>query len=334
MARALPEPRDVTLGYLYALAAALLFGANGSLTKVVLDSGISGTQVTQFRVLGMCVVSGLVLLAVDRSAFRITWRQFGVMVVLGVVGVALLQATYAYAVHLLPVGIALLLEYTAVLMVAVVAFFFLKEQVKGRLWIAIGLVLAGLAVVAQVWSSTLNPLGVLFAIAAAMTLAFYFLVGEHQVSSTSPLAVTFWTGLVATVFWAFLSGWWDLEPAIFAEPVSLTGSLDFVVVPFWMALLWLVVLGSFLPFLLSLTALSRMRATAAGIIASSEVIFAFVIAWLWLGQQLNIAQVIGAIVVLAGIILAQTARANKVVDADLAIAPSGPIDTLNVLSRL
>jgi drug/metabolite transporter (DMT)-like permease len=311
------------VGYLYALAAALLFGMNGSLTKVLLDSGISGTQVTQFRVLTMCVLCGLILLVVDRKGFRITLKQLGVMVLLGIVGVGLLQATYAYAVHLLPVGVALLLEYTAVLMVALVAFFFLKEQVKARLWIAIGLVLIGLAVVAEVWNSTLDPLGVFFALAAAVALAFYFLVGERQVNSTSPLAVGFWTGLVATVFWAFFSGWWELEPALFATPVSLSGNLESVVLPFWMALACCVVFGSFLPFLLSLIALTKMKATALGIIASSEVLFAFVIAWLWLGQQLNLSQVAGAAVVLAGIVLAQTARANKVVDADLAIAPTG-----------
>ena len=310
------------MGYLYALAAALLFGANGSMTKVLLDHGISGSQVTQFRVLAMCVVSGLVLLVVDRKAFRISWRQFGVLVVLGVVGVALLQASYAYAVHLLPVGIALLLEYIAVLLVAVVAFFFLREKVKARLWIAIGLVLAGLAVVAEVWNSTLNPLGVFFALVAAVTLAFYFLVGERQVSRTPPLAVAFWTGLVASVFWAFFSGWWDIDPSLFASSLSLDGNLDFIVVPFWLALLWSVVFGSFAPFLLSLTALSKMKATAAGVIASSEVIFAFVVAWLWLGQQLNLSQVLGAVVVLVGIVLAQTARANKVVDADLALSPN------------
>ncbi len=289
---------------------------------MLLDSGISGSQVTQFRMLAMCVVSGLVLLVIDRKAFRMSWRQFGVLVVLGVVGVALLQASYAYAVHLLPVGIALLLEYIAVLLVAVVAFFFLKEKVKARLWIAIGLVLAGLAVVAEVWNSTLDPLGVFFALVAAVTLAFYFIVGERQVGRMPPLAVAFWTGLVASVFWAFFSGWWDLEPSLFGSRISLTGNLDFIVVPFWLALLWSVVFGAFLPFLLSLTALSKMSATAAGIIASSEVIFAFLFAWAWLGQQLNPLQIAGAAVVLAGIVLAQSARANKVVDADLAIAPN------------
>ena len=71
----------------------------------------------------------------------------------------------------MPVGITLLLEYTAVLMVALFAFFVFREKVKARLWIAIALVLAGLAVVAQVWDSSLDPLGVLFALVAAVTLA-------------------------------------------------------------------------------------------------------------------------------------------------------------------
>ncbi len=164
------------------------------------------------------------------------------------------------------------------------------------------------------------------ALCAAITLAVYFLVGERQVAATSPLAVAFWTGLFATVFWAFLSGWWEVDPALLVESISLTGNLAGIHVPFWAALAWLVVAGSFLPFLLSLSALGRLSATAAGIVASSEVIFAFLVAWLWLGEALNPPQLIGAAIVLAGIVLAQTSRANKVVDADLAIANTAPID--------
>jgi drug/metabolite transporter (DMT)-like permease len=309
------------MGYLFALLAALLFGANGSLSKVLLASGLSAPQLTQVRVLGMCVIAAAVLLVTDRKAFRIRPRQLLGMAALGVVGVGLLQVTYAVAVSRLPVGIALLLEYLAVLIVALVAFFFLKERVRARLWVAIGLVLAGLTVVAQIWDSSLDPFGVLMAVCAALTLAFYFLVGERLVAASSPLAVAFWSGLVATVFWAFLSGWWEIDSGLLADPVSLGGNLEQVVVPYWAALLWSVVVGSFLPFLLSLAALGRLRATPAGIVASSEVIFAFVVAWLWLGEALSLLQLVGAAAVLAGIVLAQTSRANKVVDADLAIVP-------------
>jgi drug/metabolite transporter (DMT)-like permease len=307
------------VGYVFGLLAALLFGANGSVTKVVLDSGLSPTQVTQFRTLGTFLIAGVVLLVVDRSAFRLPWKQVGVMAVLGVVGLALLQVTYAYAIQLLPVGIALLLEYLAVLVVALVAFVFFKESVKARLWVSIGCVIVGLTIVAQIWASHLDPLGVVMALAAAATLAIYFLVGERQVTATSPLAVAFWTSGFAALFWAFFSGWWNVDPAIVAKPVSLTGNLAGVIVPLGVPLAWLIVMGSFLPFLLSFSALGRLKATAGGIVASSEVIFAFVVAWLWLGETLSALQLVGAAIVLAGIILAQTARPDKVVDADLAL---------------
>ncbi len=314
------------MGYLYALLAAVLFGANGSVTKVTMEAGLSPAQVTEFRLVGTAIIAGLVLLVIDRGAFVLPRRQWPVMLLLGIVGVALLQATYAAAVQILPVGIALLLEYTAVLMVALVAFFIFREPVKARLWVAIAFVLVGLAVVAQVWASTLNSLGVALALAAAVCLAVYFLVGEKQVARMSPLAVSFWTMSIAAVFWSFVSGWWELSPGIFITPVDIGGALGVFEVPMAVPLAWNVLLGSFAPFLLSLAALRHLPATAAGIVASSEVIFAFAVAWLWLGETLEFVQIVGAAVVLAGIILAQSARVGKVVDADLALA-TGPIAT-------
>jgi len=116
------------MGYFYALLAAVLFGANGSVSKVVIESGFTAIQLTQMRVLGAAVISGVILLILDRKSFRVPLRQWPVILVLGIVGVAMLQATYAFAIALLPVGIALLLEYLAVLIVAVVAFSFLKKK--------------------------------------------------------------------------------------------------------------------------------------------------------------------------------------------------------------
>ncbi len=309
------------MGYFYALLAAVLFGANGSVTKVVIEAGLTATQLTQFRVLGTAVIAGAILLFGNRGGFRLNRRQLGVMALLGVTGIALLQVSYALAIQLLPVGIALLLEYTAVLMVALIAFFFLGERVKARLWVAIGCVLVGLAIVARVWNSDLDPTGVLLGFIAAITLTIYFLVGERQASTIAPLVVAFWTALFASAFWAIFSGWWLIDPAIFTRPVSLSGNLSALVLPLWMPLLWNVVLGSFLPFLLSFRALSLLSATAAGVVASSEVIFAFVVAWLWLGEGLDALQIAGGGIVLIGIVLAQTARIDKVVDADLAFKP-------------
>ena len=313
------------MGYFYALLAAFLFGANGSVSKVIIEAGFSAIQLTQMRVLGAAVISGIVLLALDRRSFRLPPRQWPVIIILGVVGVGLLQATYAFAIALLPVGIALLLEYLAVLMVAVVAFFFFKEKVHIRLWAAIALVIVGLIVVAEIWASTLNPVGVLWGLAAAISLATYFLVGERQLKTISPLALSFWTMSVATLFWAPFSRWWTFTSETFTTVTSLGGSLEGISVPVWLLIVWNVTLGSFAPFLLSLSALKRLSATAAGIVATSEIIFAFITAWLWLQEALSTWQVIGASVVFGGIVIAQTARSSDVVvQADLALE-TGPI---------
>lgn len=313
------------MGYIYALLAAFLFGANGSVSKVIIETGFSAIQLTQMRVFGAAVISGLVLLVLDRKSFRLPPKQWPVIVLLGVVGVGLLQATYAFAIELLPVGIALLLEYLAVLLVALVAFFIFKEKVHLRLWMAIGLVIIGLVVVAEIWASSLNPLGVMWGLLAAITLATYFLVGERGLKKISPLALSFWTMSIAALFWAPFSGWWTFTSDTFSTTVSLGGTLDHISVPVWFLVAWNVVLGSFAPFLLSLSALKRLSATAAGIVATSEIAFAFATAWLWLQEELSVLQVIGASIVLGGIVIAQTARASDVVvQADLALE-TGPI---------
>jgi drug/metabolite transporter (DMT)-like permease len=237
----------------------------------------------------------------------------------------MLQVTYALALELLPVGIALLLEYLAVLLVALVAFFVFKEKVRLRLWVAIAFVMAGLVVVAEIWASTLNPIGVMWGLLAAITLATYFLVGEKQLKTISPLALAFWTMAIAALFWLPFSGWWELDASSFTTLAPLGSEPDSAMVPLWALLAWNVVLGSFAPFLLSLSALKRLSATAAGIVATSEIAFAFVAAWLWLQESLSLLQVVGASIVLGGIVIAQTARSSDVVvQADLALE-TGPI---------
>jgi drug/metabolite transporter (DMT)-like permease len=248
------------------------------------------------------------------------------MAALGVLGVAMLQWFYALAIERIPVGIALLFEYLAVLAVAVIARFVFKEQVRARLWVAIVLVLIGLGVVAEMWNSSVDGLGMIFALIAAASYTIYFLIGERALKGMNVVAMTFWSMLFASVFWAFFSGWQEMDFSMFSKSISLTGSLAAVYVPLWAPLLWILTMGSFVAFYMSFKSLSLLPATSAGIIASSEVIFAFIVAWLWLGESLSLIQILGALIVTAGIILAQTARGGKVLDLDLATS-TGAIPT-------
>ncbi len=319
-----PLPTRIPLrGYLAAFLAAFFFGSNGTVVKVVMSAGISPEQLTFFRCLSTMLIAGVAVFVVDRGCgFRLNLRDLGMTIALGIVGVACVQWFYAAAITLLPVGIVLLIEYTAVLIVALVARFVFREHVKQRLWSAIGLVLVGLAVVAVQSGSGggLNPVGVMLAIASAISYASYFLLAERQVGARHPLSVTFWSMLWAALLWAVLSGWWTIDPQIFVTPVSLDGNLADMQLPLWMPLLWACTMGSFVPFAFSYTALRYMSATSAGIIASSEIIWAFAVAWVWLGESLTPSQVLGVVVVATGIVIAQTARAPQSPDP-MALGP-------------
>lgn len=281
---------------------------------------MSGSQITQFRVTGTAIIMGAVMLVINRRALILKRAQIVPIVILGVV-VASLQATYAIAVNMMPVGIALLLEYTAVLFVALIAFFWFKEFVKARIWVSIALVLAGLAVVAEVWNTTLDPIGVLWAMGASISLTAYFVLGERQTGSMHPMAVGFWTMLVASIFWAMFSGWWTIDPTILLLDIPVTTDAAGPVAPAWVLMLANIVMGTFMSFALSLFAISRLKATRSGIVATSEILFAFLFAFLLLGEALNLVQLVGAAVVLLGIVVAQTARDGHSVEADLALIP-------------
>jgi drug/metabolite transporter (DMT)-like permease len=306
------------MGYFIGFFAAILFGSNGSVVKVVVNSGVSAAQITFFRVFVALLISFVILLLTERTAFRISRKRMLGMAILGIAGVAMLQWFYALAIARIPVGIALLFEYLAVLAVAVIARFVFKEAVRGRIWVAVSLVLVGLAVVAQIWTSNVEALGMVFALGAAAAYTVYFIMGERALTGMSVMSMTFWAMLFASLFWGVFSGWWQMDLSLFTQEISMTGSLAALVLPMWVPLLWTVTIGSFAAFYLSFLALKHLKATSAGIVASSEVIFAFIVAWVWLGESLTSTQIVGALVVVAGIILAQTARPGKVIDLDLA----------------
>jgi len=313
--------RGLGIGYLASILGALLFGLNGVVIKMLMEgTALSGSQITQFRVTGTALIMGAVMVVINRKALVLKRKQIVPIVVLGIV-VASLQATYAIAVNMMPVGIALLLEYTAVLFVALIAFFWFKEFVKARIWLSIAMVLAGLAVVAEVWNTTLDPIGVMWAMAASLSLTAYFVLGERQTGSMHPMAVGFWTMLVASIFWGLFSGWWGIDPSILLLNIPVTTDIPGPVAPAWLLMIANIVMGTFMSFALSLFAISRLKATRSGIVATSEILFAFFFAFLLLGEALNLTQLIGAGVVLLGIVVAQTARDGHAVEADLALIP-------------
>ena len=307
------KTQHATLGVFFALGAAILFGLNASTTKVIIQAGLSAETVVFVRALSAGLLALAWALVANRSQLKVPRRLLLPLLFMGIVGVGMLQWTYSVAVSLLPIGIALLIEYTAVLIVPIIALVFFKERVKPQIWLGAAMVLGGLAVVSQIWNGQLNPLGVMFAFAAALSLTTFFLMGE-RIQRYLPTNVVMVYGMtVAMLMFAPFAEFSELNPQALATPVSLQGNLADIELPMGVLLVWLGVFGAFIPMAFSYLALRHLAATVVGVIATSETVLAFLFALLWLGEVISTTQALGGIVVVIGILIAQTARQKSVV---------------------
>jgi drug/metabolite transporter (DMT)-like permease len=291
------------------LVAGTLFGINGSVAKVALSSGLSSLRLTEARCAGACL--GLVLVSLVRAptSLRVRRDELLRLAVFGVGGVALVQLFYFLAIHRLAIGIALLIQYLGPLLVAVYARTFGHERVRRRIWAALALSLAGLTLMVELWRGiALDGLGVVFALLSAVVFAGYLLLAESEVRRREAIPLMAWGFFFATVFWTVVQPWWSFPAGRVAQTVSLHGRLAGWHLPVWALVLWVVVLGSIVPFVLIVAALGHVSATRVGITAMLEPVVATIVAWAWLQETLSPVQLAGAGVVLAGILLAQTAR--------------------------
>src|SRR5262245_11585817 len=292
------------------VVSATLFAVNGAVSKVILTSGeMTSLRLTELRATGAFVCLAVFLALVAPGRLRVGRDEVLLLAFYGVAGFAFVQWLYFVAIERLPIGIALLLEFTAPVLVALWARLGWHEPVRRRVWAALALALAGLAVVAEVWQDVrLDTIGVVAGLVASASLATYFLVGEHATGRRDALSLTCLSLGVAALFWAIVQPWWGFPFSALGETVSLGGSLESVSAPVWALSAWMITLGTIAPFVLSLGALRHLPATRVSIVAMAEVVLASIVAWVWLDETLSAAQLVGGGVVLVGIVLAQTSR--------------------------
>jgi drug/metabolite transporter (DMT)-like permease len=164
-----------------------------------------------------------------------------------------------------------------------------------HIMIALGLTIVGIILLTGLWSLSLNGLdgiGLLFAVLSVVTFIGYLLLGRRVGRDLPPLAGTSFGALVAGVFWLFVQPPWSI-PANTWEPSRL---LLIAIVG---------IAGMAIPFSLELAALRRIDAPRVGIAAMLELVAAGVIAYFWLAQYLNISQILGGLLVIAGIAILQ-----------------------------
>ena len=238
-----------------------------------------------------------------------TKQELPRLAALGAFGIAAVNGAYFLAISRMHVSIALLIEFTAPLWIVLYLRYVRKKQVPNEMWAALFLALLGLAFVAQVWKGlTLDGVGVLAAMGAAFALAFFFLAGEGITANRDNQSTTMWGFGFAALTWSLLMPIWTFPFEIFTVSVPLGGAFEGYSASGWVLILYVVVMGTILPYLCVMNGLRSLSAAATSAFGMLEPIFAGAVAWFWFSESWTVLQLFGGVIVIAGIYLADRAK--------------------------
>jgi drug/metabolite transporter (DMT)-like permease len=288
------------------LSAALTFALNGTVSKLLLQNGFDAPQLSTFRATGAFLgLLALTLVLRGPRALKVRREELPALIGFGLTGMFLVPMLYFVAISRLPVGIGLLFEFTAPVFIALWVRFGEHRQVKRRLWGGLVLCVVGLVCVTEVWVGelTLNPVGIAAGLVCAVLLATYYVLGSKSVANRDPLSLTTWAFGVAAVAGSIVRPWWNFPAGVLGERAD--GGT-----PIWLLAAYLLVFGTIIPYLLITASMQHLPPTSVGIIGMTELILASVFAWILLDETLSAPQLVGGVVLLVGVMLAETARTD------------------------
>lgn len=315
-----PKSRNPqTVGVVMYLFAALFFAVNGVMAKSAIEAGFDPLPLVELRNAGAMVILVVIVAIVRPRAFKVTRKELPFLVAYGVLAFTLVQFLYFFTISRLPVGIGTLLAFLAPIIVALYVKFVRKQPVRNRIWIAIGLTLLGLGLVAQVWQgATLDTIGVLSGLLLAFFLALYWVLGESGQSNRDALSLTMWGFIFSTATWSIIAPW-NRFPFETLTQNAAPMRPGWPGLPIWLIMLIGIVFGTVIAFLLVLGSLRRLGAARAGIVGTSEPVWAGLLAMVFLGETLTPVQGLGGLIVVAGIIVAETSRAQHVTTGEFPV---------------
>ena len=303
--------KHAATGYLLYLIAATLWGLNGTVSKIILLSIGDAARVSQLRTTAAFLILLTFVALTNRKAFRLKKSEIPVLVIYALLGITLTQWAYFEAISRMPVGITLLIEFTAPIYIVLWVRFVRKQKVRSTIWLGLALAIGGLALVAQVWEGfMLDTVGFFFAFGATFSLVIYFLFGEKASENRDSVSLIMWGFMIATIFWAITLPWsnfpWqslnvDVQPFVNSDVTS----------PLLLLIAYMIIGGTVLPFVLVVMAIKHLGAAGASLMGMFEPLVAFLIAWVVFGESHNLIQIIGGFTMLTGVYVAELARISK-----------------------
>ncbi|HVI16762.1 MAG TPA: DMT family transporter [Gaiellales bacterium] len=294
----LGAPRTIS-GLGFALVSAASFGLSGTLARGLLDTGWSPGAVTLIRIgLAAALVAPFGLAALH-GRWHLLGRSAGTILAYGSFAVAGAQFCYFSAVQYMQVAPALLIEYTAP--VAVVLWLWLRHAQRPSRMTVLGIAVAilGLVLVVGLVSGTqVSVAGTLWALGAMVGCSVYFLLSADDGRGLPPLTLAAGGLVVGTALLGLLAVVGLLPITVVDVPAAYSG----VEVAWWIPLLLLGLVTAAIAYTSGIAAIRRLGSRVSSFVGLTEVLAALGWAWLLLAELPSTVQLLGALLIVLGVV--------------------------------
>ena len=297
--------RNAAIGLPLAVLAAFAFGVGGPFVRPLLDAGWSSSAAVLCRCAGTALILAVPALVLLRGRWRVLLRNAGTIVAYGAFAVVGVQLLFYTAITRIPVGVALLIEYLAPVLLVAWAWLRTRRRPGARVLAGSVLAIAGLLLVVDLGGTTaMDPLGSLLALIAAIGVAVYYVINARIDPELHPIVLLAASMTVGVVLLLLLAGV-GLMPLSFAfTDVSLAGR----VAPWWLSAGVMVLVSTSAAYLLGIAGGARLGSRVASFVGLLEVLFAVLAAWALLGDLPAPIQLAGGALILAGVVLVRSQR--------------------------
>lgn len=286
-------------GLALAVVSAVAFGTAGAVARGLLDTGWSPGATVLVRV----AVGALVVLPFGLHALRGRWslvrRNAGLVVLYGVLAVAVAQFCYFSAVQHMQVAPALLVEYTAP--VVVVGWLWLRrgERPSALTLGGAAVAAAGLVLVLDLFSGAdVSTTGILWALGAMVGLAGYFIISADEGNGLPPMALAA-GGLVVGALILGLLGLVGLLPMRASTADATYAGFS---TAWWVPLVVLGLVSAAAAYATGIAASRRLGSRLASFVALLEVLAAVGFSWWLLAELPRAVQLAGGLLILVGVV--------------------------------
>jgi drug/metabolite transporter (DMT)-like permease len=307
--------RRAAAGIALVVVSAAGYGSGSVLAAPIYDTGIDWLTLVQWRFLIGAALGWLwVAVSAERrlAVRRMPWRQVVVALALGALFTGN-AGTYYAGLETVPAALAGVLVYTYPVIVAVLSLRFATRLPGRRPWVALGLALAGttLALGGIDVSSAPPVSGLLLVWASAFIYSVWIILsarlsGERRdrLGSDAPAAAepVGDAAVTTTVMMTATAAVYAVAGTVVGRPLALSS----VPAEAWPLLAAVGLVASFLAIQTFYAGVRRIGAAKAALVSTVEPPIIVVLAWLTLGQTLAPIQLVGAALILTGVIVAQT----------------------------